>query len=86
MTKVTWSPVTRFRCGPPQVLEYMTAELVEAAGLQAKKTKAMNKKQGALMISPSHIVQAVSAFARHLRCSFLNMIYRLAKMRTCRWC
>ena len=68
MTKVTWSPVTCFRCGPPQVLEYMTAELVEAAGLQAKKTKAMNKKQGALMISPSHIVQAVSAFVRHLRC------------------
>ena len=43
-----------------QVLEYMTAELVEAAGLQAKKAKVKNKKQGVLMISPSHIVQAVS--------------------------
>jgi len=41
------------------VLEYMTAELVEAAGLQAKKAKVKNKKQGVLMISPSHIVQAV---------------------------
>jgi len=42
------------------VLEYMTAELVEAAGLQVKKSKAKNKtKQGVLMISPSHIVQAV---------------------------
>ena len=39
----------------------MTAELVEAAGLQVKKSKAKNKtKQGVLMISPSHIVQAVS--------------------------
>ena len=38
----------------------MTAELVEAAGLQAKKAKVKNKKQGVLMISPSHIVQAVS--------------------------
>ena len=37
----------------------MTAELVEAAGLQVKKAK--NKtKHGVLMISPSHIVQAVS--------------------------
>ena len=44
---------------PNQVLEYMTAELVEAAGLQAKKAKVKNKKQGVLMISPSHIVQAV---------------------------
>ena len=42
-----------------QVLEYMTAELVEAAGLQAKKAKVRNKKQGVLMISPTHIVQAV---------------------------
>jgi len=41
------------------VLEYMTAELVEAAGLQAKKAKVKNKKQGVIMISPSHIVQAV---------------------------
>jgi len=41
------------------VLEYMTAELVEAAGLQAKKAKVTNKKQGVLMISPTHIVQAV---------------------------
>jgi len=41
------------------VLEYMTAELVEAAGLQAKKAKVRNKKQGVLMISPTHIVQAV---------------------------
>ena len=39
----------------------MTAELVEAAGLQVKKSKAKNKiKKGVLMISPSHIVQAVS--------------------------
>ena len=39
----------------------MTAELVEAAGLQVKKSKAKNKtKHGVLMISPSHIVQAVS--------------------------
>ena len=38
----------------------MTAELVEAAGLEAKKMKGKNQKQGALMISPSHIVQAVS--------------------------
>ena len=38
----------------------MTAELVEAAGLQAKKAKVRNKKQGVLMISPTHIVQAVS--------------------------
>ena len=45
---------------PNQVLEYMTAELVEAAGLQAKKAKVKNKKQGVIMISPSHIVQAVS--------------------------
>merc|ERR1719234_1468375 len=35
----------------------MTAEL--AAGLQAKKAKVKNKKQGVLMISPTHIVQAV---------------------------
>ena len=39
----------------------MTAELVEAAGLQVKKSKAKNKtKKGVLMISPSHVVQAVS--------------------------
>ena len=49
-----------FCISPNQVLEYMTAELVEAAGLQAKKAKVKNKKQGVLMISPSHIVQAVS--------------------------
>ena len=47
-------------CDSNQVLEYMTAELVEAAGLQAKKAKVRNKKQGVLMISPTHIVQAVS--------------------------
>ena len=50
----------RFHVSLTQVLEYMTAELVEAAGLQAKKAKVKNKKQGVLMISPSHIVQAVS--------------------------
>ena len=46
----------------------MTAELVEAAGLQVKKSKAKNKiKKGVLMISPSHIVQAVSwLFSRAL--------------------
>ena len=39
----------------------MTAELVEAAELQVKKSKAKDKtKKGVLMISPSHIVQAVS--------------------------
>ena len=40
----------------------MTAELVEAAGLQAKKEKVKNKKQGVFMISPCHIVEAVSGY------------------------
>ena len=46
----------------------MTAELVEAAGLQAKKAKVKNKKQGVLMISPSHIVQAVSEVMKEALC------------------
>ena len=48
----------------------MTAELVEAAGLQVKKSKAKNKtKQGLLMISPSHIVQAVSLLLSSIKFS-----------------
>ena len=61
----------------------MTAELVEAAGLQAKKAKVKNKKQGVLMISPSHIVQAVS---RRKKPHSINVLSRSAKMRTCQWC
>ena len=68
-----------------QVLEYMTAELVEAAGLQAKKAKVKNKKQGVLMISPSHIVQAVSGCVVRKR-AFYIILFRLARTRTCRWC
>ena len=69
-----------------QVLEYMTAELVEAAGLQAKKAKVKNKKQGVLMISPSHIVQAVSEFELMKPPLLLQSLIRSAKTRTCRWC
>ena len=63
----------------------MTAELVEAAGLQAKKAKVKNKKQGVIMISPSHIVQAVSECAVMKR-SFYIVFFRLVRMRTCQWC
>ena len=67
----------------------MTAELVEAAGLQVKKSKAKNKtKQGVLMISPSHIVQAVSwLFSRVLIKSIVKLLhfFRWARMRPCRW-
>ena len=67
----------------------MTAELVEAAGLQVKKSKAKNKtKQGMLMISPSHIVQAVSwLFSRVLIKSTVKLLHflRWARMRPCRW-
>ena len=67
----------------------MTAELVEAAGLQVKKSKAKNKtKQGVLMISPSHIVQAVSwLFSRVFIKSIVKLLHflRWARMRPCRW-
>ena len=68
----------------------MTAELVEAAGLQVKKSKAKNKtKKGVLMISPSHIVQAVSLLLRSIKFSsklvnLLNFL-RWVRMRPCRW-
>ena len=64
----------------------MTAELVEAAGLQAKKAKVKNKKQGVLMISPSHIVQAVSEFELMKPPLLHQSLIRSAKTRTCRWC
>ena len=63
----------------------MTAELVEAAGLQVKKSKAKNKtKQGVLMISPSHIVQAVSWLFSRVLIKLLHFL-RWARMRPCRW-
>ena len=72
-----------------KVLEYMTAELVEAAGLQVKKSKAKNKtKQGVPMISPSHIVQAVSwLFIILLIKNIVELLnfLRWARMRLCRW-
>ena len=67
----------------------MTAELVEAAGLQVKKSKAKNKtKKGVLMISPSHIVQAVSwLFSILLIKNIVELLnyFRWARMRRCRW-
>ena len=55
----------------------MTAELVEAAGLQAKKAKARNKKQGVLMISPTHIVQAVSRLLGLDDSSFVQIVIQV---------
>ena len=67
----------------------MTAELVEAAGLQVKKSKAKNKtKKGVLMISPSHIVQAVSwLFSIVLIKNIVKLLnyLRWARMRPCHW-
>ena len=67
----------------------MTAELVEAAGLQVKKSKATNKiKKGVLMISPSHIVQAVSwLFSILLIKNIVKSLnyLRWARTRPCRW-
>ena len=63
----------------------MTAELVEAAGLQVKKSKAKNKtKQGVLMISPSHIVHAVGWLFSRVLIKLLHFL-RWARMRPCRW-
>ena len=63
----------------------MTAELVEAAGLQVKKSKAKNKiKKGVLMISPSHIVQAVSWLFSRVLIKLFHFL-RWARMRPCRW-